>query len=120
MQIGHKIKKFRELKGLSQEYMAEQLGMSQSNYHKIESSKNGVNVNMLLKISQLLDTNINEFFSEAGNIHLENSNNNQSVNGCLINAENTEKQNILKDYIQTLKEQIELLKEENKRLKNKE
>ena len=37
--IGINIRKIRELKGLSQEYMASQLSLSQRAYSKLESGK---------------------------------------------------------------------------------
>lgn len=36
LQVGQKIKKIRELRNYTQEYMAEQLGMSQTGYGNIE------------------------------------------------------------------------------------
>jgi len=43
LHIGQKIKKLRELKNLTQEYMAEQLGMkNQSSYSKLESGETDI------------------------------------------------------------------------------
>ncbi len=49
--IGTKIRKIRAEKGLTQEYMAANLDISQSKYCHIESSKSGVDFELLLKIA---------------------------------------------------------------------
>ena len=54
------IRKIREAKGYSQEYMAIKLGISQNGYFKIEAGKVSLKVKELFDIAQILGTNINE------------------------------------------------------------
>ena len=49
--LGHKIKKLRELRNFSQEYMADQLGLSQSAYSKLETDQTELTYNRLSKIA---------------------------------------------------------------------
>ncbi len=58
--ISKNIRKYRELKGFSQEYMANQLNINQASYAKIESSTTKLTIDRLFKISKLLETGITE------------------------------------------------------------
>lgn len=53
--IGSKIRKVRELKGYSQEYVAELLGLSQNNYSNIETGRTKLTLNRLDDISKILN-----------------------------------------------------------------
>ena len=53
--LGYKIRKVRELKNISQYYVASQLGISQAAYSGIESGKTKINNEKLLKISNTLN-----------------------------------------------------------------
>lgn len=57
MKIGHKIRQLRELKGLSQEDMANELKMSLNGYGRIERNEVDVNVERLEEISKILEVN---------------------------------------------------------------
>ncbi|MBK9633709.1 MAG: helix-turn-helix transcriptional regulator [Bacteroidetes bacterium] len=54
MKIGNKIKKIRELKNYTQEYMANELSMSISNYSKIERDEISVTLDRLNEIAIVL------------------------------------------------------------------
>lgn len=56
MNIGNKIKRMRELKGLKQEYIADQLHMTQSNYSRIENNQVKIKYELLLKVAHVLGT----------------------------------------------------------------
>lgn len=58
-----KIKSKRILEGISQEFIALELGISQNSYHKIESGKTNLKVVTLLKIADILNINYNDLFS---------------------------------------------------------
>ncbi|MGS2727471.1 helix-turn-helix domain-containing protein [Psychroserpens sp. BH13MA-6] len=59
--IGSIIKKIRELKGYSQEFLADQLNISQSAYSDLENDKSKVHLERLYKIALVLDVEITEF-----------------------------------------------------------
>ena len=56
--IGIRIRKLRELRNYSQDYMASQLNMSQQNYSKIESGTIKPNDDIMQKIASTLETEI--------------------------------------------------------------
>ncbi|MCF6350336.1 MAG: helix-turn-helix domain-containing protein [Flavobacteriaceae bacterium] len=55
MDIGLNIKKIRELKGYSQDYMANQLTISQRQFSRIEKNEVDLNLSRLNDISKLLE-----------------------------------------------------------------
>lgn len=74
-QVGTKIKKVRELRNFTQEYVAEQVGMTTSGYSRIERGEVKVSIERLGQIAKALDlrphdlTSFDEksFFSNLGN-----------------------------------------------------
>lgn len=56
------IRKIRELKNLTREYVAEELKMSMSGYGKIERGDVDVTVSKLIEISKVLDVSIEFIF----------------------------------------------------------
>ena len=54
MKVGENLRKIRELKGYSQEYMAKTLDTSQRNYSRIEKNEVELTLNKLSKISSIL------------------------------------------------------------------
>lgn len=63
MEIGHKIKKVREIKGYTREYMAAQLEMSVSNYGKLERDEIPITLEKLKLISESLGVNYQDILS---------------------------------------------------------
>lgn len=55
MLVGEKIRKIRSLRGFSQDYMAEQLDMSQNNYSKIELGDIKITTDTLESIARIFD-----------------------------------------------------------------
>ncbi len=58
MEIGQKIKKVRELRNFTQDYVATQLGISQEAYSKIEANKTSVSIQRIEKVAEVLGINI--------------------------------------------------------------
>ncbi len=56
--ISKNIRRLREAKGLSQENIAFDLGISQSTYSKIERDASNITVARLMKIAELLDVDV--------------------------------------------------------------
>lgn len=55
MFIGNKIRKIRELRGYTEEYLAHRLGMSQNNFSKIELGKVTLSLERIEEIAKVLD-----------------------------------------------------------------
>lgn len=66
--IGEKIRKIRNLRGYSQEYMGARLKMSQNNYSRIELDQINLTLNTLTEIANVLDIGVQEIlsFNETG------------------------------------------------------
>lgn len=62
--FGGLIRKFRDEKCLSQEYVASKLGIGQSAFNKIENGKISVSEKRLKEIAYALGISVNEFFNE--------------------------------------------------------
>ncbi len=54
--LGHRIRKMRELRNLTQEHIANKLGISQSNYARMESNDISIPEKRLAEISAILQT----------------------------------------------------------------
>ena len=109
--IGHKIKKLRELKNLTQEHMAKSIGISQGAYSRMELGETEITYTKLEKISEELGMKPEEVIAFNESL-VFNVMNNQTGNGLVINnnqMSDTEKN--------SFEQQILLLKEENNYLK---
>tara|TARA_R110002072_G_scaffold20671_6_gene74632 strand:- start:708 stop:923 length:216 start_codon:yes stop_codon:yes gene_type:complete len=60
--ILEKVRIQRTIIGYSQEYVGEQLGISQYAYHKIENGKTKLNIECLLNLSDILEIEMKELF----------------------------------------------------------
>ena len=103
--IGHKIKKLRELKNLTQEHMAKSIGISQGAYSRMELGETEITYTKLEKISEELGMKPEEVIAFNESL-VFNVMNNQTGNGLVINnnqISDTEKN--------SFEQQILLLKE---------
>ncbi|MEN9346470.1 MAG: hypothetical protein RLZZ60_1939 [Bacteroidota bacterium] len=116
------IRKIRELRNYTQEYMADQLGLSVSGYGKIERSDSDINLSRITQIAEILNVSravLLEFNSDEILTHLQNEKATKT-DQLKVQAKNTSLQNgISDDDISTLMDIIRSLKEENKLLKAK-
>jgi transcriptional regulator with XRE-family HTH domain len=84
MKVGDRIKKFRELKNYTQQYMADQLELSISGYGKIERDETDISVSRLEKIAAILGVDIQTILS-FDEKHIFNFNNQQEAFGIVHN-----------------------------------
>lgn len=113
MILGHKIKKIRELKDLTQEFMASELGLNQSAYSKIESGTSDVAYSKLEKIASVFGMKVEDIvgFNEQMVFNVMNNQNGQ--NGLVINNNTPASDsdiNLYEKQIDSLKEEINYLK----------
>lgn len=104
-----KIKQIRELKNFTQEYVAQQLGLSTRAYSKIETGETQLTINRLNEISAILEVQPMEVlgFDDKKVFNFYNSNDINNVK----NMNMPEK--LIQQYeetIQALKEQIAVMK----------
>jgi len=120
MSVNEKIRLIREAKDLTQEQMAEKLGVSQSAYGDIERGDNDPKLSKLQKIADIFEMQLSELvdLSEKGTLNINF--NKQGKNNIYITSSLTEKEMALKDKelamqareIENLRAIIALLKRE--------
>ena len=64
MEIGERIKKIREARGLSQKEIAAIIKMDQSQYSKLEKDKTDPSVSTLAKVANALGAQLSELFAD--------------------------------------------------------
>ena len=116
--LGFNIKRIRDQKGYSQEFMASKLNISQASYARMESQEIKVSVDRLQKIADILETDVSVFLDSA-KLTIQNQTNNEGAygNGYIGNLY-IENKETLKQLIQTLKNENDHLKGEVKFLRS--
>jgi transcriptional regulator with XRE-family HTH domain len=104
-----KIKQIRELKNFTQEYVAQQLGLSTRAYSKIETGETQLTINRLNEISAILEVQPMEVlgFDDKKIFNISNSTGNNGYNNIMY------PEKLIQQYeetIQALKEQIAVMK----------
>lgn len=88
MEIGKTIRQIRELKNISQEYMANELNISQPTYAKIESGQLVPKVDRLKNIADILEVDLSTLINSTQSFTITfNSTANQS--GYINNQNNS-------------------------------
>ncbi len=110
-----KIKKYRELKNYTQEFMADQLNISQNTYSKIETGGIKLTVDRLKQIAEILETPIEELLNSDSNVYNFNNSHIEKFYGYIETLQEDNKE-ISLTTINFLQNQIILLQKENERL----
>ncbi|MCA4893940.1 MAG: helix-turn-helix transcriptional regulator [Cytophagales bacterium] len=117
MKIGQKIRKIREMKGISQEYLATQLNISPQAYGKLEREETKLDFDRIEVIAKLMEiepldiVNFDEshVFNNTFNNHAEHQKNFILHNNEQVNP-------ILEKTFQLLQEEIQQLRTTNQLL----
>ncbi|RYU91785.1 helix-turn-helix domain-containing protein [Emticicia agri] len=119
MEIGTKIKKLRELRNFTQEYMAKNLEMTPSGYGKIERDETEVSYQKLEKIAEVLGLKIEDIINFNEQI-VFNVMHNQTGNGYVIhNGISEQERKLYEQIIAQQKEEIENLRKIIEKMQNK-
>lgn len=112
--IGNKIRQRREEKGLSQDSLAHELGITQPSYARLEKQDERISITRLMQIANLLKTTVAELIDEKTQ-KVSHQNNNETANSYNADTINTII-NADKDHIATLKDENAFLRKlvENK------
>ena len=116
--IGHRIRKLRELKNLTQEHLAEELGMSVSGYSRIERDEVKLSSDKLVKISEVLGISLDDLMRFDETLIFQNNGEHQRYgfaqafahNSVINDIEHMER--LYREQIDALKEEIKFLREE--------
>jgi transcriptional regulator with XRE-family HTH domain len=108
------IKKFRELKNITRDELADKLEMSLSGYSKLERGEVEITLTKLYRIADILEISVSQILNfDASQIF--NVSNNQVVNGVEVKEQTNNCTDVYKDkYIKMLEAEIERLKSETK------
>jgi transcriptional regulator with XRE-family HTH domain len=113
MHIGQKIKKLRELKNLTQTHLAQELGITQSAYSKIELGESEVTYGKLEKISSVLEMKPEDViaFNESMIFNISNNPYGGNVFSQIDQTGITEtERKLYQDQINLLKDEVAYLK----------
>jgi transcriptional regulator with XRE-family HTH domain len=112
-----KIKKTREKKGISQEYLAEKLNLTQSAYAKMEGGKRRIEAGLLFKIAEELDEKVESFLDEnAIPFQQTNYNNDNSTFNCAFSQTFHYSQKEMVENIKNIYEEIAEMRKERQEL----
>ncbi|PWB27981.1 helix-turn-helix transcriptional regulator [Flavobacterium sp. HTF] len=120
--IKNKIKSIRELKNYTQEYMADQLGVTQAGYSKIEKGKTVLSFVKLVEIARILEVSVEDILSFDSQRYFNSfnkvkGNNNGSI---MINSDNSAAlKELYEDKIMLLEKLLNKTEEELNRYKKK-
>ena len=112
MHIGQKIKKLRELKNLTQTHLAQELGITQSAYSKIELGESEVTYGRLEKISSVLEMKPEDViaFNESMVFNVMHNQNGGNIFRDINNKVSDTERQLYQDQIKLLKEEVTYLK----------
>ena len=109
MNTEQKIKSIRELKNLTQEYMAEQLGITQAAYSKIETGQTKLTPNKISDIAEIFDMDASDLMAYDMQKYFNSFNNvKRSNNGSTITQDESIK-NLYDEVVALYKDKITLL-----------
>ena len=108
------IKKFRELKNITRDELADKLEMSLSGYSKLERGEVEITLTKLYRIADILEISVSQILNfDASQIF--NVSNNQVINGFEAKEQTNNYNDEYKDkYIKMLEAEVERLKNDNK------
>ncbi len=109
--IAKNIRKYREIKGYSQEYVAHQLNINQASYAKLENNSTKITIDRLFSIAKLLETEISEIL-DLKNQTIFNQTDNEIANAFgKVEHYYQENKEVYQELLKAKDEQIALLKE---------
>lgn len=120
MEIGTKVKKLRELKNFTQEYMAKHLDMTPSGYGKIERDESEVSYQKLEKIADILGIKIEDIVNFNERLVFNVMHNQTGItNGYVVNNGALDKEKLYEQIIANQKEEIITLRKIIEKLQEK-
>ncbi|WP_258543369.1 helix-turn-helix domain-containing protein [Parvicella tangerina] len=110
MQVGERIKKYRNMRNITQEEIASNLDISQRAYSKIENNEVQIKLDRLQKIADLLDVDARLLLPEGNNQHFEKVTYSQISCDKVVNQISKKEQELYGAIIERQQTEIEYLK----------
>lgn len=117
LNIGNKLRKYRNNKGYSQEYMADRLEISQKTYSNMENEKANITIDTLKKLATELDIDMLELLSDGKVVVQYNTSQDVSTFNGVVNQ--TVSEQIVSDYKVIIEEYKAIIKDLKNQLKAK-
>lgn len=114
--IADRLKKMRLEKNVSQDFLAKKLGFTQKAYSKIENNETKLNVEVLQRISEVLEVPIESFFNNNNQPILNDFSNRTGGDNVIYKNNSTEKIDEL--YKQLLDAKDEVIKSKVDEIEN--
>ncbi len=115
MDVGNKIKKFREQRNYTQQYMSDRLKISQNTYSKIETGGIKLTVVRLNQIAEVLEVPVEQILSSDNQVFNFHNSNIEKFYGYIETLHEDNKE-LTQKTIEILNSQLEYLKKENEKL----
>lgn len=116
MSLAYKIRRLREGKNYTQEYMSERLNISQNTYSKIETGGIKLTVDRLQQIADILEVPIDTIFVDDNNQSFNFNNSHIEKFYGYIETLQEDNKELVQMTTSTLIQYLEHLQEENKKL----
>lgn len=107
-ELGENIRKIRELKGFSQQNLADEIGVDQKTVSRIEKGTLSPKFELLVKISKTMSINLSQLLDFDEKFIFNNYNQNHQ-GGNFVAYNNTEIEKVEELYKQLLKEKDEVI-----------
>jgi len=105
--IGHRIKKLREMRNLTQEHLAAQLGISVSGFSRIERDEVKVSGERLIRIAELLEVSVDELLRFGDGLIFNNFGRDQIYNRKFVEGGGIEQlDRLYREQITSLKDEV--------------
>ena len=104
--IYDRLKKVRLEKNFSQDYLAKKLGVTQKAYSKIENNETKLNVDILQRLSEILEVPIETFFKSANQPSLNDFSTRNGGDNVKYKTENNDKADELYNKLLLLKDEV--------------
>ena len=111
MEVGTKIRKIRELKNFSQDYMAQQLKISQATYSRFEKEEADPTINQLDQIARILDVKLEELLSFNEKYIFNNYSPHNHNQGYVVNHITSGEKELYEKHLETMQQEITYLKQ---------
>ncbi|MFT6844960.1 MAG: transcriptional regulator with XRE-family HTH domain [Flavobacteriales bacterium] len=111
------IRVLRELKGFTQEYLSDSIGLSRASYSQIENGRTRLTAEQLLKIAEILEMDVQQIIDFEKPLFYKQSDEKKQVKETDQPYEDNDQLHILKELVNMQREVIQNLKKEIDQLK---